>query len=169
MDRMTGTLRCFGLSLVVAAGSLGCAADPGSPTAPSVLSTNSGAFALMDRPGAEYNASGSWHVVVTGSDRDTINDEFDVVLTQDANGNLTFSDDTAVFTFTRIGPGTGRMIPYAFSAFGPIVLPNSPCETNLKGSATLDTQTNTITLHRFSGNEDDCVQVSGSATLTRNP
>jgi hypothetical protein len=123
----------------------------------------------MVGPGAEYDASGSWHAVVTGRDADAISDEFDVVLTQDANGNITFADDTAVFTFTRRGAGTGRVIAYEFSASGPIVLPNSPCETNLKGAATLDTQTDTITLHRFSGIEDDCVQVSGSARLTKNP
>jgi hypothetical protein len=122
----------------------------------------------MAGPGASYDATGSWHLVATEGPNGPILTEGDADLTQNSDGTITFGDDTALFTFTPRGPGTGRMIPYDLSAFGPIVLPNSPCETKISGTARLDTQTDTITVAHFSGVEDDCTNVSGAATLTKN-
>ena len=175
MSASITSLRRFGSLLLVVAGTAGCAQPSdsswASPTAPSSLSAGSSALSApvaQFGPGASYDASGPWHVVMTERPN-APGVEFDIVLTQDGDGNLTFTDDTgALFTFTRRGPGTGRMIPYDLSAYGPIVLPNSPCETNVSGAAQLDTQTDTIWIRHFSGIEDDCEEVSGSATLTRN-
>ena len=174
-----GLSRWFGVPLVMILGTVGCgqqgAADVGSPTAPSSLvalpsssASRSDVLTLMAGPGAEYNATGTWHLVI--SERPN-GDGFplgDVNLTQHSDGTITFSDDTATYTFTPRGSGTGRVIPYDLSAFGPIVLPNSPCETRLSGTALLDTQNDTIRIPRVSGVEDDCENISVSATLTRN-
>jgi hypothetical protein len=172
------SLRWFGGVLMIV-GSVGCSQSGvgslNSPAAPSSLaagplgsSSELGEFTTRAGPGASYNATGSWHLVISERPHGDAFPIGDVDLTQHSDGTITFRDDTATFTFTPRGSGTGRIIPYDLSAFGPIVLPNSPCETRLSGTAMLDTQTDTITVPRVSGVEDDCENVSVSATFTRN-
>jgi hypothetical protein len=181
MHVSTRSLRWFGFLLVM---TVGCAPsgshDALSPTAPSSLSgggSASGSSASVSvsspiatlRPGALYDATDSWHLVIKERSNGAVLVEFDAFLTQDTAGNITFTADIgALYTFTLRGQGTGRMIAYELSVYAPISLPNSPCETRISGPAQLDTMTDTITVRHFSGIEDDCASVSGFATLSRN-
>ena len=168
-------VRRLGVLLLTTVSATACAqfgtSDAALPTAPSaVLSetpSGAGTIRTMVAPWLPYDATGSWHLVATAPNG-TILDEGDVDLTQHSDGTITFSDDVSVFTFTSRGGGPRRTIALRLSVYGPIVLPNSPCETKISGTAFLDTQTDTIEVTRFSGVEDDCAEVSGTATLTRN-
>ena len=162
----------------VIVGSMGCGqsgtSDAASPTAPSssdasASSSQSSVVTPMGAPGGSYVATGEWHLTAKEGPNGPVIAEFDAVLSQDGQGTITFTGpDGEAFTLTRRGPGAGRMIAYELSVFAPIVLPNSPCETHLSGPAQLDTQANIITVHHFAGIEDDCEQISGVATFTKN-
>jgi len=175
--RVPFSLWSFGPILVIA-GTLGCAGNGGDGASPAAPSTVRGASASLSQPGdvtplagpgAGYNASGWWHAEIYARAQGTLIDEDDYLLSQDAAGNITFADDVAQFTLTRRGPGQGRVIPYELSAYGPIQLPNSPCEMRLSGVATLDTATDTITVQHVTGIDDDCDEVKGVyVTLERN-
>jgi hypothetical protein len=94
---------------------------------------------LAAGPGADYDASGSWHIAVR-TPRTGETDEFDTVFNQDADGNITFhGDDGLPITLTRLGPGNGRVIAYRISAS----FEGSPCDVEVSGTGTIDTQTNT--------------------------
>ena len=155
--------RSFGLFLLLIAGTAGCGqSGPGvgaSLTAPSSL--ESGATHLG--PGASYDASGLWRVTVT--QRNLTNNqvqtfEFDSVITQDTDGNLQSSDGV---TMTRLA--SGLRIAYKISAFES----HPSCNTELSGSAQIDTATNTLTAHLSGLNNDGqgCFRVQSTITATK--
>ena len=127
----------FGFLFLVLAATVSCAQDARStsPTAPAPL-----AGSLTVGPGANYDASGSWHFALTPPRAgETV--EFDAVFHPDANGNITFIEPEGglLITLTRLGSGDGRVIPYELSSFKQ----QSTCSLELSGTVTLDTQTNT--------------------------
>jgi hypothetical protein len=132
---MRASVRLVCLCLLLGAAT-GCAdARSDSPTAPA-----SPLDLLAAGPGANYDASGSWHFVVR-EPRAGERGEFDAVLHQDANGNITFiePDGGLLITLTRLGSGNGRVISYKLSASRE----ESPCTFEVSGTATLDTKTDT--------------------------
>jgi hypothetical protein len=137
---------------------VGCSQST-SPAGPSSALT--APTSAQSRPGTSYVAAGSWHGKVTNH-RFGFSDEFDVDLTEDADGNLHGETGNSVATFTRVA--TGRMIIYELSVFED----HTPCDTTLSGPARLDTTTDTMQAN-ISGIEQDCSRVSYSLTFTRNP
>lgn len=117
--------------------------DAVSPTVPSSLSGNP-----QLGPSASYDATGSWHLVLREGPNGPVIDEFDLFLTQDAAGNLTFTGDIDdVWTFSTSRSGIG-----AHDSLRVLHLAHHPPELAVRDShnrATLDTQTNTITVHAF--------------------
>ena len=155
--------RSFGLFLLLIAGTAGCGqSGPGvqaSLTAPSSLESG----ATHVGPGASYDASGLWRVTVTQrnlTDNQVQTFEFDSVITQDTDGNLRGSDGV---TLTRLA--SGLIVAYKISAFES----HPSCNTELSGSAQIDTRTNTLTAHLSGLNNDGqgCFRVQSSITATK--
>jgi hypothetical protein len=164
MGMSTHARRRFGVLLLMIVATVGCAQFGGEnaalPTAPSSLSE--GPSARMAGPGVSYDATGSWHaVVIDQRSPDTIAEEFNADLTQDADGTITFLRFGAPQVLTR--KGTGLIITYDVSIF----VASSPCNFDLSGTARLDTRTNTITA-RVVGTENDCTKITQLATFTKN-
>jgi hypothetical protein len=117
-------------------------------------------------PGASYNGAGLWHATITQrnlTDNQANTFNFDIVFTQDAEGNLHASDEITVITLTRLG--SGLKIAYHFSAFEA----HPSCNTELSGTAVIDTVTNTLTGHVNGLNNDGqgCFRVESSITATK--
>ena len=155
MRMSTLSARRFGFSLLLIAGTVGCAQSgtgvPASPTAPSSLSVGSSAAAPSSLsvgpsaaalgPGASYNASGWWRFVTTDV-HGNVESTFDTNVTQDGNGNLSFTDeDGAPITLERLG--TGVIITYRLSLISD---EGGDCDVRVKGTARLDTRTHTMTV-----------------------
>jgi hypothetical protein len=161
----TPPARWFSFFLLLIAGTIGCAAPgtgvPASPTAPTLASgaTNLG-------PGASYDGSGLWHANITQRNLTTnevLTFEFDIAFTQDTDGNLHASDDGTVATLTR--RGSGLRIAYDMSVFES----HPSCNTQMSGSAQIDTATNTLTA-KLSGLNNDgqgCFRAQASLTATK--
>jgi hypothetical protein len=115
-------------------------------------------------PGASYNATGSWRLIVWDKPNGTIQDDNDESFVQDADGNLHTADGTG--TLTRLG--TGQTIAYSVSIIEPH--PTHPCSTTLSGQAQIHTKDDTFYAH-LSGIEAelDCSYVEFWVTGTKNP
>ena len=114
-------------------------AQPGTalPSSPSSVSAPSAAAA---GPGAAYNATGTWRFVSTDSNGES-EDPFDSYVSQDGDGNLHFLDeDGNPITLERLG--TGVIITYRLATIGN---EGGDCDIRIKGTARLDTTTNTLT------------------------
>jgi len=114
---------------------------------------------LAKGPSVPYDGSGVWHYVlqitnsgVEGLHSHDVIDEGDFFFTQDGEGNLHARQNTTEITLTR--RNAGRMAIYEMSIYEP----HPRCDTHLKGSAQIDTDTNT--LHAvISGIEEGCDRV----------
>jgi hypothetical protein len=100
-------------------------------------------------------------VAFVTTDKSGVTDSFDTFVTQDSQGNLSFTaDDGTPITFTRLG--TGRTIAYRIS----VVLDATPCDVDLSGTAQLNTTTNAGKGH-VSGVIDTCSRYSAVVTFTK--
>ena len=142
MDLSTRSLTLFGVLLITVL-AVSCAqagaGGAGLPTSPSSLSGGPVTVALG--PGASYDASGMWRFVTTDV-HGNVEESFDTNVSQDANGNLSLVDDDGIpITLERLG--TGVIITYRVSFISD---EGGDCDVQGKGTARLDTRTNTITV-----------------------
>lgn len=165
-------LKCIGV-LLATIGSVSCtqsgipdASARLSPTAPSSLDLVS---PTAGRPTSNYDATGDWHwmAFLNGELIDEV-DAFPLV--QDANGNITSEGEGEgeLFTFTRVAI-TPQGIRYNVTLVGE----GDPCDADLRGTAVLDTETDTITgtLTGRSPSDDQtsCLTIARATfVLTRN-
>jgi hypothetical protein len=120
-----------------------CAQGGASPTSPSALTAPAAAAV---GPSAGYSATGRWHFVQTSANPN-LNDTWDADVLQDpTTGNLTVHDDEGnPVTLERLSQGTGTIITYRIDFTS--VEGSGPCDLlGIKGTARLDTTTNTLTL-----------------------
>jgi hypothetical protein len=164
---------CGVLVLALAAARCGAAGQDGALTGPSMASsrpsaapaaTSTVAGTLGARAGA-YDVTGIWRLVITDQRSGEVWEDVDNVLTQHADGSITFCGECEgeQFTLTPRGPASGAAIPYALSYFGE----GEPCNATAAGAALLDTRRNTITAHGVQGVSDDCSRFLVSLRLTR--
>jgi hypothetical protein len=177
----TRSLRWFSFLLLVMLATVSCSqsgahgAGALSPTAPSSFDLgapdiSSGVVTTrVGPPSTSYDATGSWHWVATYQGQ--IIDVADFDLDQDANGTITSlgEGEGELFTFTRMAI-TPRGIRYTVTLTGG----GEPCDADLRGTAVLDTTTDTITgtLSGKTPSDDQttCETVGGATfVLTRNP
>ena len=162
MGVFTHLTRRFGILFLTGIGAVGCTqvGDSGAalPTSPSSLSavplaSSEPGMQTMAGPGASYNVDGTtWtFVVYNGPNANApLDGDFDAVLHQDSDGNITFlDDDNNTVTFTRLG--TGVMSTYKVS----LVADASPCDFEVSGIARLDTRTDAGTANVVI-TTDDC-------------
>ena len=155
----------LGLSLLIA-GTVSCAQSgtgvPASPTAPSLefgaraASASPSSTTARLGPGASYDGSGSWHFIITRRAENELSTfEFDGTFTQDPDGNLHLTEDNTQITLTR--RGSGLRIPYDMSVFES----HQICNTELSGSAQIDTVTNTLRgrVRGLDSDGGDCVRM----------
>jgi hypothetical protein len=132
-----------------------CAGTPGL-----IDSAVSGAT-LSAAPGASYDASGSWHLIidetVAGQDH---HEESDVTFVQDPHGNITITEIPSV---TLLRHSVGKKILYKMTVFEP----HPSCNTDLSGTAQIDTTTNTFDA-KLSGIEEGCDKAQLTVTGVRN-
>jgi hypothetical protein len=166
----TLSARWFGFSLLLIAGTVGCAqsetGDPASLTAPSAVTPPTSA---QGAPTA-YDASGTWHVSVVISSHSgevLLTDEGDNTLTQDADGNLSANtEDGGQVTMVRRGKGFGAKVTYDISTTEPS---SSGCPEDLTGVGQIDVATNTLTARLtgvLEGCQNNTVVMSITATKT---
>ena len=141
----TPSARWFGFSLLVIAGTVGCAqsgtGDPASPTAPSALSGGPSANAVG--PSVGYDASGTWCVVNTDAHGNPVDPPFEQLFSQDPDtGDLLFTDEGQPVRAKRLSNGQGKIITYQVSFIGN---EGDECDLRIKGTILLDTTTNTFT------------------------
>jgi hypothetical protein len=133
----------FGL-LFITVFAVGCAqSGAGAPSSPSSVGPSSAAVG----PSAGYDATGMWHFVQTSSNPNLV-DTWDQRVVQDpVTGNLTvYSPDNEEIILERLSEGNGAVIVYSFGPFTSVE-GSDPCDIlRVKGTARLDTTTNTITL-----------------------
>ena len=166
-------VRWSGPLLGLILGTVGCsqlsAGDMASPTAPSSSLGRSGLAAdssvsspMVGPPTITYDATGSWHEIVTA--RGVILEETDTDLEQDTNGIITHCGECEgeLWTFTPIGVTPGRIV-YSVTAGGD----GEPCDFDVSGTAQLNVATDTIT-GQITGTSDDCSRGTASVVLTRN-
>jgi hypothetical protein len=143
---MDVSVRSFAL-VIMLVGAAGCVqSSPGDVTSPSSLV--GGASGTQAGPGASYDATGLWQFVITDIHGE-VDEIFDANVSQDGEGNLSFVDDDGnLITLTRLG--TGVVITYRLELTGD----DTPCDFRFKGTARLDTRTNTMTVNvAFRDNE----------------
>jgi hypothetical protein len=162
--------RWFGVFLLSIVGTAGCAQPgtgiPASPMAPSLASGSVSSAATSLAPGASYDGSGLWHLIYVGrnlTDHQVLTLELDATFTQDANGNLHASEDITVVTLTR--RGSGRTITYDMSVFES----HPSCNTELSGTAEIDTSTNTLKaqLNGINNDGQGCFRAHASISATK--
>jgi hypothetical protein len=168
--------RYFGPLLLIVA-TVGCAQsganDVASPTGPSrfELSASSAespasldstvATPMVGPPVNSYDATGSWHEVVTS--RGQVQEDVHTLLTQHPDGTITHCGECEgeLWTFTPVAVGP-TLIVYSVTAVGD----GSPCDFEVSGPARLSTTTNRIT-GTVTGQSDDCSQGTANFVLTR--
>jgi hypothetical protein len=141
----TLSARWFGFSLLLIAGTVGCAQSetgaPASPTSPSSLSGGPSATAVG--PSAGYDASGTWCVVNTDAHGNPVDPPFEQLFSQDPDtGDLLFTDEGQLVRAERLSNGQGKIITYQVSFIGN---EGGECDLRIKGTILLDTTTNTFT------------------------
>ena len=141
MDLSTRSLPLSGVLLITVL-AVSCAQPGAGLTSPSSVGPSAAALG----PGASYDASGTWHLVVADV-HGNVEETFDTNVSQDANGNLSFLDeDGGLVTLERLG--TGVIITYRQSQIAPPE-GGGDCDIHIQATARLDTRTNTLTGNVF--------------------
>lgn len=146
MHVSTLTARPYGFLLLLIAGAAGCAQSgagvPASLTAPSSLVSSPSATAAG--PSVGYDATGTWLFTNTDVHGNVDGDPFVTQVIQDpGTGNLSLTDEDGVpVTLERLSSGGGTIITYRLSSIGH----EDNCDISIKGTARLDTTTNTVTM-----------------------
>ena len=166
MGRSNRSLRWFGVPLLAFLSSLGCAqpGDIGSsrtaPLGPSALQSDIATTAA--RPGISYDATGTWHEVVTVFRGNVQGEAVDVEVT-DTDGTLTHCGECEgeLWTFSPRAV-TPNSIIYEVTVTADDV---PPC-AHISGQAQLNIATETIT-GTISGKNEECEAFAASVVLTR--
>ena len=161
------SLRWFGFPLLAFLSSVGCSqldGDTASLTAPSLgpSALQSDIATTMARPSISYDATGTWHEVVTILRGNVQGEAVNVEITH-TNGTLTHCGECEgeLWTFTPLAV-TPNSVIYSVTVTADDV---PPC-AHISGQARLNIATETIT-GTVSGKNEECEPFAASVVLTR--